>query len=395
MSRPRRPFIPSIHAKKTKDVHQQASFQNHDAIPQKTITETSDIAPTQLPSLSLDSVSPATTLEKTPQTNGVTANHDSPLPEKPIGETNSQDNCVNEDELMESSEDTPPIVDEEELEIPEPGAQPEEPEFISDESESQDLLVSEAEDENEASGDDFEDPSSAQDDENKSEIEKEKEPQDAENTSERETEKETQEASPEKPITPKIVVGVAQKRSRKQRQPQKKPPREKKLPPTIKKTVQPTPKKAIDPVSYAFSTLSRGGRTIPAPKKKRVITSRKKQESPNAESGEKKERKKSRFKLKTLLLRAMIKEQKSAHMRSAIPSKPLKRLIREILHETSQQSTNTVFRVERNAFSAIQVACEDFLINEFKRAELAMSATKVETLFPRHMQLSRRLRDMK
>jgi histone H3 len=93
-----------------------------------------------------------------------------------------------------------------------------------------------------------------------------------------------------------------------------------------------------------------------------------------------------RYRPGTVALREIRRYQKSTEL--LIRKLPFQRLVREIAQETKAE-----LRFQSNAIAALQEAAEAYLVTLFEDTNLCAIHAKRVTIFPRDMQLARRIRD--
>jgi histone H3 len=97
-------------------------------------------------------------------------------------------------------------------------------------------------------------------------------------------------------------------------------------------------------------------------------------------------KKKRRYKAGTVALREIRKYQKSTDM--LIRKLPFQRLVREITHDDHGGK----YRFQTAALAAIQEAAEAYLTGLFEDTNLCAIHSKRVTIFPKDIQLARRIR---
>lgn len=90
----------------------------------------------------------------------------------------------------------------------------------------------------------------------------------------------------------------------------------------------------------------------------------------------------------TAALREIRKYQKSTDL--LIRKLPFQRLVKEILQ--NMRGVYTVYRWNSNALMALQEACEAYLVSLFQDTNLCAIHAKRVTIFPKDIQLARRIR---
>lgn len=101
-------------------------------------------------------------------------------------------------------------------------------------------------------------------------------------------------------------------------------------------------------------------------------------------------RKPHRYRPGTVALREIRRLQKSVDM--LIPKKPFQRLAREVVQDMPRKND---FRMQASALLALQEATEDYITNLFMNANLGCIHAKRVTLFPRDIQLVRRIQNVR
>lgn len=94
-----------------------------------------------------------------------------------------------------------------------------------------------------------------------------------------------------------------------------------------------------------------------------------------------------RFKPGTVALREIRRYQKSTEL--LIRKMPFQRLVREVAHDTTGR---TDLRFQSSAVAALQEAAEAYLVGLFEDTNLCAIHAKRVTIFPKDMQLARRIR---
>ena len=90
----------------------------------------------------------------------------------------------------------------------------------------------------------------------------------------------------------------------------------------------------------------------------------------------------------TAALREIRRYQKSTHL--LIRKLPFQRLVREILQ--NMRGVYTVYRWNTNALMALQEAVEAYLVSLFQDTNLCAIHAKRVTIYPKDIQLARRIR---
>lgn len=100
---------------------------------------------------------------------------------------------------------------------------------------------------------------------------------------------------------------------------------------------------------------------------------------------DKTERKKMRYRPGTVALREIRRYQKSNE--SLLPRAPFQRLVREIAMDVNHE-----LRFQSQALLALQEAAESYVVGLFEDTNLCAIHAKRQTIFPKDMQLARRIR---
>ena len=114
--------------------------------------------------------------------------------------------------------------------------------------------------------------------------------------------------------------------------------------------------------------------------------SRKTVESKGGQGGVKKPH---RYRPGTVVLREIRKYQKTTEL--LIRRLPFQRLVREVTRDVKLTGTSD-FRFQSHALAALQEAAEAYLVGLFEDTNLCCIHAKRVTIFPKDMQLARRLR---
>ena len=107
--------------------------------------------------------------------------------------------------------------------------------------------------------------------------------------------------------------------------------------------------------------------------------------APSLDGALKAPRKPHRYRPGTVALREIRRYQKSTEL--LIRKAPFQRLVREIA-----QNYKSDLRFQTSAIEAMQESCEAYLIGVFEDTNLCALHAKRVTIFPKDMQLARRLR---
>eukprot|EP00695_Tsukubamonas_globosa_P001336 TRINITY_DN2341_c0_g1_i1.p1 TRINITY_DN2341_c0_g1~~TRINITY_DN2341_c0_g1_i1.p1 ORF type:complete len:163 (-),score=61.25 TRINITY_DN2341_c0_g1_i1:102-527(-) len=128
---------------------------------------------------------------------------------------------------------------------------------------------------------------------------------------------------------------------------------------------------------------STGGK---APRKQLALATKAARKSAPAAGGIKKPH---RFKPGTVALREIRRYQKSTEL--LIRKAPFQRLVRELAQETPS-APKAELRFQSSAVAALQEASEAYLVGLFEDTNLCAIHAKRVTIFPKDMQLAKRLR---
>jgi histone H3 len=96
-----------------------------------------------------------------------------------------------------------------------------------------------------------------------------------------------------------------------------------------------------------------------------------------------------RFRPGTVALREIRKYQKNSEL--LIRKAPFQRLVREVTRDVKLTGTSD-FRFQSHALAALQEAAEAYLVGLFEDTNLCCIHAKRVTIFPKDMQLARRIR---
>jgi len=127
------------------------------------------------------------------------------------------------------------------------------------------------------------------------------------------------------------------------------------------------------------------------PNKKIVVGVKKKKQSGNASGGQQTQRERQRphrYRPGTVALREIRKYQKSTNL--LIRKLPFQRLVREIAAEYKAD-----LRWQSSAVEALQQAAESYIVGIMEDTLLCAIHAKRVTIFPKDMQLARRIRGEK
>jgi histone H3/H4 len=117
-----------------------------------------------------------------------------------------------------------------------------------------------------------------------------------------------------------------------------------------------------------------------APRRALAAKKKARKSAPAAES-----RKPFRYRPGTLALREIRKYQKSTEL--LLRKSPFQRLVREIA-----QDYRSFLRFQSSALLALQEACEAYMVGMFEDSNLCAIHAKRVTVFPKDIQLARRIR---
>ena len=127
---------------------------------------------------------------------------------------------------------------------------------------------------------------------------------------------------------------------------------------------------------------SMGGK---APRKQIASKSAKKAMAPTSSQQSLASKKNHRYRPGTVALREIRRYQKSTEL--LIRKLPFQRLVRELAQEDKSD-----LRFQSTAIAALQEAAESYLVTLFEDTNLCAIHAKRVTIFPRDMQLARRIR---